>query len=72
MTDLRFFQEAMDLAGAMHRLADVTAKLTDSRPTYIIVDAHHPPFATCEMHPNLLRRMWCWGTFSGVAIWSEF
>ncbi len=69
--DYRFFDDAMELAGAMHRLVNVTSKLTGTAPTYIIVDAQHPPFSTYELHPGLLRQMWCWGTFSGISIWSE-
>lgn len=67
-----FWNEAMELAGATHQLASAIDKLSAVAPTYIIVDAQHPPFSTYELHPGLLRQMWRWGTFSGVAIWSEF
>lgn len=70
MNDLRDFDRAMQLAGIMNQLAQTVFQLTGEQLQNITVDAPHPGFATYDHHPTTFRRMWRWGTFSGVVVWS--
>ena len=67
---MTFFDEAMEFARATHLLSETAFKLTGQEIKNIVLDVRHPPFATMDWHPTTFQRMWRWGTFSGVVLWS--
>ena len=69
--DSHLWDRAMEFAGAMSRLSQAAEALVGEKIEHVIVDVRHPPFAIYEHHPVTFRRMWRWGTFSGVVIWSQ-
>lgn len=68
--EYQFWDRAMEFAGAMSRLSQAAEAITGEKIEHVIVDVGHPPFAIYETHPVHFRKMWRWGTFSGIVIWS--